>query len=351
MIDHGNLASQGVAVSEKFMKKMILGYSKLGGGVVPTAGAGQGMTNLGISEQFSLRLDGISKNFSVKALVCRELRDEINLRQVFFQKISRPVLDTRGDEPRLHFYKDGTRLTLNKETIPLIQTIATVEGDPGMEPEGNSGMEPEVDPNEDFWPDAELEDPGEDSDKDEAVRWVCDPVTHSKYIAPDSYWTYKDHERCPMLYTGLSLAEARRKRARENAMQECKEKDSPSKERVIQDKLAEVQWARRGVDEAPEDPQSQRATGRGGPRRRSTSVGTRIPGCGYCLHSTEGALLKGNTLTFVKSNNMPITILVEPARSIPGVPYAQDVPAIYRKQDYIGILNLGDEEVIIPKGT
>ena len=40
MIDQGNLTSQGVAVSEKFMRKMSLGYSKLGGGVVPTAGAG-----------------------------------------------------------------------------------------------------------------------------------------------------------------------------------------------------------------------------------------------------------------------------------------------------------------------
>ena len=48
---------------------------------------------------------------------------------------------------------------------------------------------------------------------------------------------------------------------------------------------------------------------------------------------------------------MPITTLVEPARSIPGAPYARAVPANYRKQDYIGILNLGDEDAIIPKGT
>ena len=53
-----------------FMEKMNLGYSKLGGGVVPTADAGHGMTNIGISEQFSLKLNGISKAFSVKALVC-----------------------------------------------------------------------------------------------------------------------------------------------------------------------------------------------------------------------------------------------------------------------------------------
>ena len=66
MIDQGNLTSQGVAVSEKFMRKMSLGYSKLGRGVVPTAGAGHGMTHLGISEQFSLKLNGISKTFSVK---------------------------------------------------------------------------------------------------------------------------------------------------------------------------------------------------------------------------------------------------------------------------------------------
>ena len=126
MIDQGNLTSQGVAVSEKFMTKMNLGYSKLGRGVVPTAGARHGMTNLGISEQFSLKLNGISKTFSVKALVCPELIDKINLGQGFFQKISRPLSETLGDEPRLHFYKDGTRLTLNKESTPLIQTISMV---------------------------------------------------------------------------------------------------------------------------------------------------------------------------------------------------------------------------------
>ena len=350
MIDQGNLTSQGVAVSEKFMEKMNLGYSKLGRGLVPTAGAGHGMTNLGISEQFSLKLNGISKTFSVKALVCRELIDEINLGQGFFQRISRPLSETLGDEPRLHFYKDGTRLTLNRESIPLIQTITMVEEDSGMEPEGDSGMEPEVDPDDGFRPDAEVEDPEEDLDKDGAARWVCDPVTLSKYIAPDSYWTYKDRKRNPLLYTGLSLTEARRKRARENAMQDGTDKGSTPKEGIIQDKLAEVQWARRGADEPPEAP-PRRAKDRTGPRRRSTSVGTRIPGCGHCLHSTEGALLKGNALTFVKSNHMPITTLVEPSRSIPGAPYARAIPAIYRKQGYIGILNLGEEDVIIPKGT
>ena len=81
MIDQGNLTAQGVAVSEKFMTKMNLGYSKLGRGVVPTAGAGHGMTNLGISEQFSLKLNGIIKTFSVKALVCQELIDKILSRQ------------------------------------------------------------------------------------------------------------------------------------------------------------------------------------------------------------------------------------------------------------------------------
>ena len=252
MIDQGNLTSQGVAVSEKFMKKMSLGYSKLGGGVVPTAGSGHGMTNLGISEQFTLKLNGISKTFSVKALVCRELIDEINLGQGLFQKISRPLSETLGDEPRLHFYKDGTRLTLNKESIPLIQIISMVEEDSDMEPEGKSGMEPEVDPNDEIRSDTKIEDPEEDSHQDGAATWGCDPVTHSKYIASDLYWMYKDRKKSPLLYTGLSLAEARRKRARENAIKDGTDKKSPLKEGVIRDKLAEVQWARRGTDEPPE---------------------------------------------------------------------------------------------------
>ena len=48
---------------------------------------------------------------------------------------------------------------------------------------------------------------------------------------------------------------------------------------------------------------------------------------------------------------MPITTLVEPYRSIPGAPYAKAIPAIYKDQDYIGILNLGEEDVTIPRGT
>ena len=88
MVDNGNLTKTGIAVSERFMQEMQLGYSRIGKGLVPTAGKGQGMTNLGISEEFTLRLHGLKKVYTVRALVCRELHDDINVGTGFLQKIS-----------------------------------------------------------------------------------------------------------------------------------------------------------------------------------------------------------------------------------------------------------------------
>ena len=79
MIENGNISKHGVVISEKFMQRLQLRYSKLQKGIIPTAGEHQGMTRLSITEIFTLKLDGISNTYSVKALVCRELSDEINI--------------------------------------------------------------------------------------------------------------------------------------------------------------------------------------------------------------------------------------------------------------------------------
>ena len=79
MIDNGNISKHGIVISEKLMQKLDLRYSKLQKGIIPTAGEHQGMTRLGVTEKFTLQLNGISNTYSIKALVCRELSDEINL--------------------------------------------------------------------------------------------------------------------------------------------------------------------------------------------------------------------------------------------------------------------------------
>ena len=93
------------------------------------------------------------------------------------------------------------------------------EGVPDMEPEGVPGMEPEVVPG------MKPEAMGQDRmDAGDALEWERDPVTGSKFIATDSYWTEQDvkdgkFDRFGLFfYTGMSLADACRKWARYNAI-------------------------------------------------------------------------------------------------------------------------------------
>ena len=115
MEDNGNLTHTGVAMSEKFMQTLQLGYSSVGKGTVPTARKGQGMTNLGISEEFTLRLHGLKKAYNMKAIVCRELSD-INVGTSFLQKISEKKMgDGPGNTPTLTFYQDGVTITTTEK--------------------------------------------------------------------------------------------------------------------------------------------------------------------------------------------------------------------------------------------
>ena len=77
MIDQGNLLGAGVGVSEAFVGKMNLGYFKIRTSNVRMAAKNKGMTKLGISKPFSIRLNGIEKEFKVQATVIKELVDVI----------------------------------------------------------------------------------------------------------------------------------------------------------------------------------------------------------------------------------------------------------------------------------
>ena len=145
MVDNGNTTSLGVVVNEEFMRQMNLGYATLGQGTVPTAARSQGMTNLGVSENFSLRINGLKKVYSVKALVCRELSDPINIGTGFLQHMSNEKMSEarkrqeKSQNPTLTFYKDGVTLTRGDKSIPLVQTLREEQ----EKQEGGSSKEPE----------------------------------------------------------------------------------------------------------------------------------------------------------------------------------------------------------------
>ena len=63
LIDSGNLIKTGVAISEKFHKQLVIGYSQQNTCKVGITGKGSTMIKLGKSNDFRLRIEGISKVF------------------------------------------------------------------------------------------------------------------------------------------------------------------------------------------------------------------------------------------------------------------------------------------------
>ncbi len=130
MVDQGNLLTSGVGVSEAFFKKMGLHYEKICRSNVATAGKGLGMTKLGQTKPFTIRLDGINKAFKTKATVIRELSDDINLGGGFLQQAA-----AKGVTTRLEFLPSGTLLHMNKETVDLVSKVLPEEDGPPIQQE------------------------------------------------------------------------------------------------------------------------------------------------------------------------------------------------------------------------
>ena len=87
---------------------------------VKTAAKNKGMTKLGLSNPFSIRLDGIKTEFKIEAIMIKELADDINLGNGFLQKAAAYGIDTR-----LIFHPKGTTLSMGRETIELVSKMAT----------------------------------------------------------------------------------------------------------------------------------------------------------------------------------------------------------------------------------
>ena len=105
LVDSGNLIKTGVAISEKFHKQLGVGYSQQNTGKVGTAGKGSTMLKLGKSNDFRLRIKGISKVFIIHgATVVKTLLDSINLGTGFLQTVAQST----GLIPEIKFHRNGT---------------------------------------------------------------------------------------------------------------------------------------------------------------------------------------------------------------------------------------------------
>ena len=141
VIDQGQTVKQGILISEELMKKLNLPYERLlQGKKVGTAKGSAALEKVGITKPFNIKIPGISKTFSSKAVVCKDVADECNLGTAFLQSIHRAT----GLKPRLEFSHDGTRLVLGEDQVELVRRLspqkqvvqpAEKHGDNGLGPE------------------------------------------------------------------------------------------------------------------------------------------------------------------------------------------------------------------------
>ena len=89
------------------------------------------MTKLGLSTLFTLCLNGIKTDFEVKAIMIKELADDINLGTEFLQKAAAYWINTP-----LTFHLKGTTLHMGKEAINLVSKVAMEEETCGSNKEG-----------------------------------------------------------------------------------------------------------------------------------------------------------------------------------------------------------------------
>ena len=79
MIDSGNTLDIGVAISDRFRKRMGLKYANLRRKVVGTANQKGKIIQLGETEEITIQLDGTGAKWTGKACVFQELADEMNI--------------------------------------------------------------------------------------------------------------------------------------------------------------------------------------------------------------------------------------------------------------------------------
>ena len=129
MIDSGNTLDIGVAISDRFRKRMGLKYANLRRKVVGTANQKGKIIQLGETEEITIQLDGTGAKWTGKACVFQELADEMNIGTAALISAGRK----KGKSLYLAFTPSGTTmgwLSPGKKTCedrPLIKQIKEEE--------------------------------------------------------------------------------------------------------------------------------------------------------------------------------------------------------------------------------
>ena len=79
MIDSGNTLRTGVTITDAFRKRLRLKYSSMRTKTVGRANKTGKMIQLGISEEFELKIDGIGGYWSGRASMVKGLSNEVNI--------------------------------------------------------------------------------------------------------------------------------------------------------------------------------------------------------------------------------------------------------------------------------
>ena len=155
MIDSGNTLRYGVAITDEFRRKLGLRYDSMRSKTVGTADKTGKMTQLGISEKFTLKIDGIGGYWSGKASVVKGLSDEVNIGTAALIRMG----EARGKTVYLAFTPKGTRLgwmnpkednrCSDSEEKMLIKTIKEMQEENKSKAEADNGK---AEAGTDTWP-------------------------------------------------------------------------------------------------------------------------------------------------------------------------------------------------------
>ena len=145
MIDSGNTLRYGVAITDEFRRKLGLRYNGMWSKTVGMADKTGKMIQLGVSEEFELKIDGIGGYWLGRASMVKGLSDEVSIGTTALLRMG----ETWGKTVYLAFMPKGTRLGwmnpkgenrhLDSEEKMLIKTIKEIQEENKSKAEADNG--------------------------------------------------------------------------------------------------------------------------------------------------------------------------------------------------------------------
>ena len=113
IVDTGNTLNGSCAISSEFHRKLGIGFQKIQKKSIGTAKKAAQLTLLGISNPIEVKFEGISTKFLVKPRVIEDLHADLNLSNLFLQKV----------DAKMDFGMEKTVLQIGNEKTELIQQM------------------------------------------------------------------------------------------------------------------------------------------------------------------------------------------------------------------------------------